>query len=117
MLKRTILSGFPYKIHKTRAVIRFMFFGSEVRLHSRAACSCWLSAALSATVACQDIDYFKPIELHTKLGRTGHIRESVGTHGYMKCQFNQPLAGNDTVMMSLYKRQFPPEWEPGWYNA
>ena len=117
VLKRTILSGFPYKIHKTRAVIRFMFFGSEVRLHSRAACSCWLSAALSAKVACQDIDYFKPIELHTKLGRTGHIRESVGTHGYMKCQFNQPLAGNDTVMMSLYKRQFPPEWEPGWYNA
>ena len=117
VLKRTILSGFPYKIHKTRAVIRFMFFGSEVRLHSRAACSCWLSAALSAKVACQDIDYFKPIELHTKLGRTGHIRESVGTHGYMMCQFNQPLAGNDTVMMSLYKRQFPPEWEPCWYNA
>ena len=35
----------------------------------------------------------------------------------MKCQFNQPLVGNDTVMMSPYKRQFPPEWEPGWYNA
>ena len=28
-LKRTILTGFPYKIHKTRAVVRYMFFNAE----------------------------------------------------------------------------------------
>ena len=93
ILKRTILSGFPYKIHKTRAVVRYMFFDAV------------------------DIEWFKPIELHTKLGRTGHIRESVGTHGYMKCQFNQPLAGNDTICLNLYKRQFPPEWESSWFDV
>jgi pre-rRNA-processing protein TSR1 len=92
VLKRTILSGFPYKIHKTRAVVRYMFFNAG------------------------DIEWFKPIELQTKLGRTGHIRQSIGTHGYMKCQFNGQLRGNDTICLHLYKRQFPPAWDTEWFS-
>lgn len=46
--------GHPFKIYKRSAVIRFLFFNRE------------------------DIIYFKPCKLRTKMGRIGHIKEPLG---------------------------------------
>ncbi|CAH0407921.1 unnamed protein product [Chilo suppressalis] len=83
VIKRIILSGHPYKVNKKSAVIRFMFFNRD------------------------DVMYYKPCKLRTKYGRTGHIKEPLGTHGHMKCVFDGQLKSQDTVLLSLYKRMFP----------
>jgi len=50
ILKRIILTGYPMKAHKKKAVVRYMFFDPK------------------------DIKYFKPVELCTKHGLRGHIK-------------------------------------------
>ena len=54
-------------MHKKRATVRYMFFDPK------------------------DIKYFKPVELQTVNGLRGHIKDSLGTHGLMKCYFNDCL--------------------------
>uniref|UniRef100_T1IWB5 Pre-rRNA-processing protein TSR1 homolog n=1 Tax=Strigamia maritima TaxID=126957 RepID=T1IWB5_STRMM len=83
VVKKIVLSGQPFKVNRKAAVVRYMFFNRE------------------------DIEWFKPVELHTKAGRRGHIKEPLGTHGHMKCTFDASLKSNENVMMSLYKRVFP----------
>ncbi|KAJ5173359.1 Ribosome biogenesis protein tsr1 [Penicillium capsulatum] len=81
--KRAILTGHPYKIHKKVVTIRYMFFNSE------------------------DVSWFKALQLWTRRGRSGYIKESLGTHGYFKATFDAKINPQDSVGISLYKRVFP----------
>ncbi|RKP14679.1 ribosome biogenesis protein BMS1/TSR1, partial [Piptocephalis cylindrospora] len=90
--KRIILTGYPFKVHTRSAVVRYMFFSRE------------------------DIEWFKPVKVTTKFGKVGHIKEPLGTHGYMKVQFDGPIKQHDTICMNLYKRIFP-KWNTSLWKA
>lgn len=81
--KRVILTGHPYKIHKKLVTVRYMFFNAE------------------------DVNWFKALQLWTRRGRSGYIKESLGTHGYFKATFDNKINPQDAVAVSLYKRVFP----------
>jgi len=84
ILKKAVLTGYPAKVHKRKAVVRWMF-------HSPA-----------------DVRWFGPCELWTKGGRRGRVREPVGTHGSFKAVFDGQVGQQDAVCLSLYKRACPP---------
>ncbi|MCJ1274706.1 hypothetical protein MMC21_002504 [Puttea exsequens] len=89
--KRVILTGHPYKIHKKLVTIRYMFFNKE------------------------DVNWFKALQLWTRRGRGGFIKESLGTHGYFKAEFDGRINPMDAVGVSLYKRVWPRvavAWDP-----
>lgn len=86
--KRVILTGHPYKIHKKLVTVRYMFFNKE------------------------DVQWFKALQLWTKRGRSGFIKESLGTHGYFKATFDGKINPQDAVGVSLYKRVWPREARP-----
>ena len=81
--KRVILTGHPYKINKKLVTVRYMFFNAE------------------------DVAWFKALQLWTKRGRSGFIKESLGTHGYFKATFDGRISPMDAVGVSLYKRVWP----------
>ena len=83
IVKRVILTGHPYKIHKKLVTVRYMFFNKE------------------------DLAWFSALPLWTKRGRQGFIKESLGTHGYFKATFDGKINPMDAVGVSLYKRVWP----------
>lgn len=83
ILKRIILTGYPQRVSKLKSSVRYMFHNPE------------------------DVKWFKPVEVRSKCGLRGRVKEPVGTHGAMKCVFNGVLQQYDTVCMNLHKRVFP----------
>jgi pre-rRNA-processing protein TSR1 len=81
--KRVVLTGHPYKINKRVVTVRYMFFHDT------------------------DVRWFKSLPLWTKRGRSGFIKESLGTHGYFKATFDAKISPMDAVAVSLYKRVWP----------
>ncbi|XP_047982735.1 pre-rRNA-processing protein TSR1 homolog [Salvia hispanica] len=90
ILKKIILTGYPQRVSKSKATVRYMFHNPE------------------------DVRWFKPVEVWSKCGRRGRIREPVGTHGAMKCILNGVIQQHDTVCMSLFKRSYP-KWPQQWF--
>jgi pre-rRNA-processing protein TSR1 len=81
--KRIILTGHPYHIHKKVVTVRYMFFNRE------------------------DVEWFKALPMWTKRGRSGYIKEALGTHGYFKATFDGRINPQDSIGVSLYKRVWP----------
>ena len=83
VLKEVVLTGSAVRVHKRTAIVRGMFFNPA------------------------DVLYFRCVGIRTSGGRVGSIQEPVGTHGRMRCIFDNTIQQNETIYMRLYKRTFP----------
>ncbi|EKF99305.1 hypothetical protein TCSYLVIO_009775 [Trypanosoma cruzi] len=83
ILKRAVLTGRVATIHKKQIVVKYMFFNDN------------------------DVRWFQPVDLRTRMGRRGKITKAVGTHGLFKASLNDQVMQHDLVCMDLYKRVFP----------
>jgi pre-rRNA-processing protein TSR1 len=92
LLKKCTLSGRIAVINKKIVVIKYMFFNDD------------------------DVRWFMPVDIYTKLGRRGKILKPVGSKGLFKCTLNDQVMQHDTICMDLYKRVFP-KWNTVEYNA
>ncbi len=107
VVKRVVLTGHPFKVQKRSAVVRYMFFNAgNLKKKTCLKKLQYINYVLVWTYK-DDVKWFKPIELHTKTGKRGHIKEELGTHGHMKCQFNDVIKAQEKIMLNLYKRVFP----------
>jgi pre-rRNA-processing protein TSR1 len=103
--KRIILTGHPFKVHRKTATVRYMFFNrgqfpayimTKSKLEGVSDANCADTRRVVGTFHfyfyfcfIDDIEYFAPIELHTKYGRTGHIkgeswRDSKATQSWLE---------------------------------
>ena len=88
LAKRVVITGEVFKIHKNVVTIRFMFHNSN------------------------DVNAYKNIPLFSKMGRSGFIKEALGTHGLFKASFDSKLNQQDIIGMELFKRVWPIEGSP-----
>lgn len=88
LAKRVVLTGEVFKIHKNVVTIRFMFHNSN------------------------DVNAYKNVPLFSKMGRSGFIKEALGTHGFFKAQFDGSLNAQDIIGMELFKRVWPKQGSP-----
>ncbi len=77
VLKRIVLSGHPFKIQKKSAVVRFMFFNPGLFI------LIIYFILFYFIINIDDVNWFKPIELRTRWGRRGHIKESLGNNYFI----------------------------------
>lgn len=91
VLKRVVLTGRVAVIHKKQSVVKYMFFNED------------------------DVKWFQPVDIYTKLGRRGKITKAVGTHGLFKVALNDQIMQHDIICMDLYKRVFP-KWTTVAFN-
>ena len=88
LAKRVVITGEVFKIHKNVVTIRFMFHNAN------------------------DVNAYKNIPLFSKMGRSGFIKEALGTHGFFKAAFDGTLNAQDVIGMELFKRVWPKQGSP-----
>ena len=77
VLKKVVLSGYPVKVHKSKAVVRWMFHSPE------------------------DIRWFRPLELWTKHGRRGRIKVGQAPHDDGPCRLRRCMCALLSVPHAL----------------